>query len=98
MDKKSGGTEQTQTVSQSTTVNVSNVIESPELSPLQNVQILADIASKLDQAEAAKRAAAKDTINNVSIANIPAAAFLNPKTLMIAGAAALFLIFVAKKL
>lgn len=84
---KGGGsdTEQNQTVNQSTTVTVQNVIDtSRPLEPLEKVKMLVDVFATLDAAEAKKENPAGASVN---VTNIPAAAYLsNPLTLgMIVG-------------
>lgn len=97
---KGGGTEttQSQTVQQSTTVTVQNIIDnSKQLDPLEKVKLLADVFSTLDQAEIAKQnAGTPSTV--LSVANIPAAnIFSNPLTLGLTVGGVLLAIFLLRK-
>lgn len=86
---------QTQEVSQQTTVTVQNVIEGQQLEPIQKLQVLADIFSKIDAAETAKNAGPQTVL---SVSQIPGAAFLTqPPFLIMTTAAIAGLIILAKR-
>lgn len=86
---------QTQQVSQSTSVTVQNVIEGPRLEPLQKLQMVADIFSKIDAAESAKY---KGPETVLQVSQIPGAAFLaKPEFIIMTAAAVLAVVLVAKR-
>ena len=98
---KGGGSEttQTQTVQQSTTVTVQNIIDnSKQLDPLEKLNLLADVFTKLDAAKLAKETAGTPS-TVLSIANIPAAnLFSSPLGLgLVVGGVVLAIYFLRKR-
>jgi hypothetical protein len=97
---KGGGSEttQTQTVQQSTTVTVQNIIDNSKvLDPLEKLKLLADVFATLDASDTAKKNAGTPGAV-VSIANIPAASmFSNPATLSLLIGGAVLAIYLFRK-
>jgi len=84
---------QQQVVSQSTTVNVQNIIEQPKLEPLQKLKLLGEVLNTLD---------AKDGTGGSQTAVIlstpdPLDFLKNPQTLIWIAAGLLGVVLVAKK-
>lgn len=86
---------QTQQVSQSTSVTVQNVIEGPKLEPLQRLQLLADIFSKIDAQEQSKY---KGPETVLQVTQVPGAAFLaQPQFILMATAAVAAIVLISKR-
>ena len=92
--KSSNQSNQQQVVSQSTTVNVQNIIEQPKLEPLQKLKLLGEVLQVLEPKEV--QAAPAQTA--VVLATPDPLSFLkNPQTLIWIGAGLLGVILIAKK-
>lgn len=97
MKKKSPETNQTQTVTQSTTVNVQNIIEDKGLDPLEKFQILGNVFARLDEIEIAKQNVGTPAAA-VSIFQPSALAFLqDPAALLMIGGITAAIILLVKK-
>jgi len=93
--KGKGGTEQTQQVSQSTSVTVQNVIQDRGLEPLEKAKFLVDIFSTIDRIENEKNAGPQTVFVQPQAS---AFGFLaDPLTLGMITAAAAALILIVKK-
>lgn len=100
MGKKGGSsTTQSQNVSQSTTVNVTNVIEDKGLEPLEKVKLLADIFVSLDQAETNRNKPPQgpQTVLIQSPAASPLNFLADPKTIALIAGSVILIIVVLKK-
>ena len=98
MNKKGSETTQTQNVSQSTTVSLTNVIDNTRpLEALEKVKMMAEIFNTIDQQEIARKNAGIPQ-SVVSVTNVPAAAYLsNPLTLGMIVGGVLLSIYLFKK-
>ncbi|GEM_PF-3580567 len=96
--KGGSSTSQSQNVSQSTTVNVTNVIEDKGLEPLEKVKLLADVFVSLDQAQANRQKAAVPQTVLIQPPATPALSFLaDPKTIALITGSIILILIVVKK-
>jgi len=91
--KSSNQSTQQQVVSQSTTVNVQNVIEQPKLEPLQKLKLLGEVLNSLD---GPKESSGSQTAVILSTPD-PLAFFKEPQNLIYIGAGIVALVLIAKK-
>jgi hypothetical protein len=91
--KSSNQSTQQQVVSQSTTVNVQNVIEQPKLEPLQKLKLLGEVLNTLDGPKEVAGAQTAVILSNPD----PLAFFKDPQTLIWIGAGVIGLVLIAKR-
>lgn len=98
MAKGGSTTTQQQQVSQTTNVQVTNVIEDAGLEPLQRAQILADIFTKLDQVAIEKEKAGAPSAVVIQPQAEPFGFLRDPKTVLLITAAVIAVVVVARKI
>lgn len=98
MAKGGSTTTQQQQVSQTTNVQVTNVIEDAGLEPLQRAQILADIFAKIDQVEIDRQKAAIPDAVVVTNQSGPFDFLREPRTVALIAVAVVGVLIVARKL
>lgn len=97
MAKGGSTTTQQQQVSQTTNVQVTNVIEDAGLEPLQRAQILADIFTKLDSVQIEREKVGTPSAVVIQPAAEPFGFLRDPKTVLLITAAVVAVVIVARK-